>query len=117
MFRRGFDGPSVPDFRTTVKAVEVLQRRGCAATNARKLSTRFDEEPSFFRPAGCHFTPLRFSRPWLVLATLIAHSFVKTATVRFSKRLVAVIKLALLAALSAILLCGLAANAVRLAVR
>ena len=58
------------------------------------------------------FTLLLFTQPWLVLATLVAHSLTNMITVYFAKRSVAVAELALLAVSSAILLCGLAANGV-----
>ena len=58
------------------------------------------------------FTLLLVAQPWLVLATLVAHSLTNMIIVYFAKRSAVVTELALLAVSSAILLCGLAANGV-----
>jgi hypothetical protein len=58
------------------------------------------------------FTLLLFAEPWLVLATLVAHSLTNMVAVQFAKRSVVVTELALLAISFVILLCGLAANGV-----
>lgn len=56
------------------------------------------------------FTLLLFAQPWLVLATLVAHSLVNMILVHYSKkRSVAFTELTLLAVSLAILLCGLIA--------
>lgn len=59
------------------------------------------------------FTLLLFAQPWLVLATLVAHSLTNMIAVHYAKRSVVFTELALLAASSAILLFGLAAIGVR----
>ena len=94
------DGPKAQKVQTFVRERDAMTTYGWAWGTVERCSAT---------AVHVGFTLLLFAQPWLVLATLVAHSLTNMSTVYFAKRSVAVVELALLAVSSGIFLCGLLA--------